>query len=256
MSQHTVAAPLNNLERREAILLRLERLTEVPLLILSFVMIPLILGPYIWDLQPKEERLFAELDAMVWGVFAVDMAAKIAIAPRRLSYIRSNWLEVLAVAVPFFRPLRIIRVIVFGLRAYRRARRLAAPDFLLAYALGVVIISASVVLTVEQHAEGSNIKTFGDAVWWGFVTVATVGYGDKFPVTPIGRGVGVVLMLAGIGFFSAVAANLAALLVKSDNPSKPEDAKLVEEVRKLREEVHSLRNAQGQGGADRPASQG
>ncbi len=244
----TEAAQPINRDRREALLLRLERLTEVPLLILSFLMIPLILGPYIFELTPGEERVFNDLDYMVWGIFAADMLTKVAIAPDKRRYLRVNWLEAISVAVPFFRPLRIVRVVVFGLRAYRHTRRLAAPDFLLAYAMGVVVICSTIVLAVEQDAPGGNIKNYGDAVWWAFTTVFTVGYGDRFPVTGIGRGVGVLLMVAGIALFSAVAANLAAFFVKSDrgdDRSRKDADDLADEVRRLRAEVETLRRPGG-----------
>ena len=62
-------------------------------------------------------------------------------------------------------------------------------------------------------AEGANITSAGDALWWAFTTVTTVGYGDRFPVTTEGRAVAVVLMVAGIGVVGAVTAAVASWIL-------------------------------------------
>lgn len=66
----------------------------------------------------------------------------------------------------------------------------------------------------ESNAKGSNIHSFGQALWWAVVTVTTVGYGDKYPVTAGGRGVAVVLMLVGIGLIGVLTATVASYFVE------------------------------------------
>jgi voltage-gated potassium channel len=66
------------------------------------------------------------------------------------------------------------------------------------------------VYSVEHDAPGSTIKSLPDAVWWAITTISTVGYGDKYPVTPEGRAIAVVLMVLGIGIFALIAATLAS----------------------------------------------
>ena len=117
------------------------------------------------------------------------------------------------VVVPFFRPLRILRIFVFGSRAWVGVRRLVNVDFLLVYGIGLVVIAATIVASVEGGV-GASINSFADALWWSFVTITTVGYGDMVPVTLVGRAVAVVLMLGGIAFFSGMTANLASFLIK------------------------------------------
>ncbi len=223
---------------------RIERFTELPLLALSFMMIPLLVGPPLWDLSSDEEAVFYVLNIVIWAMFAVDLVVKIVIAPERFRYVRSHWLEVLVVAVPFFRPLRIVRVFLFGSRVLFGVRRLVGVDYLLVYALGIVIISGTIVTSVEG-AEGSSIHTFPDALWWSFVTVTTVGYGDMFPITFAGRAVAVVLMLTGIGLFGGLAANVASLLIRTDEAADSTMNDLLTEVRLLRDEVAGLRRDGG-----------
>jgi voltage-gated potassium channel len=148
---------------KEALLLRIERITEAPLLILSFVMIPLLVGPLLWHLSPQEESTFIALDTFIWALFAVDLVIKVSIAPHKLAYLRRHWLEVLVVVVPFFRPLRILRIFIFGSRAWIGFRRLVHIDFLLVYGIRLVTVAATLVATVENGAGGS-IHTFADAL--------------------------------------------------------------------------------------------
>ena len=224
---------------RSELLLRIERITELPLLILSFVMIPLLIGPLIWDLSPREETTFLILDYFIWALFAIDLIIKLAIAPQKGAYLKGHWLEVLVVVVPFFRPLRILRIFIFGSRAWVGFRRLVNVDFLLVYGIGLVIIAATIVASVEGGI-GATIHSFTDALWWSFVTITTVGYGDMVPVTWVGRAVAIVLMLGGIAFFSGVTANLASFLIRGRDTGKTEINKLVKEVEGLRQELKRM----------------
>ena len=86
----------------------------------------------------------------------------------------------------------------------------------------IVIFSSISILTVEIAPE-SNIKTAEDAIWWTIVTVTTVGYGDKFPVTTEGRLIGVLVMIAGVGLFGTYTGYIASLFVSEQ---KKEDEKV------------------------------
>ena len=70
--------------------------------------------------------------------------------------------------------------------------------------------AAVAALEAERGVAGSNINTFGDAIWWSIASVTTVGYGDKFPITPDGRFIASLLMVVGIALFSALTALMAA----------------------------------------------
>lgn len=225
--------------RREALLHHIERVTELPLLVLAFAMIPLLVGPFLWHLPPEEEAAFVTLDTFIWALFAVDMGIKILVAPNRLAYLRRHWLEVLVVVVPFFRPLRLLRIFLFGSRAWVGMRRLVNVDFLLVYGIGLVIVAATIVASVEG-GENASIHSFTDALWWAFVTITTVGYGDMVPVTAAGRAIAIVLMLGGIAFFSGITANLASFLVRGGETDKKALGRLIAEVESLRRAVAKM----------------
>ncbi|UCG10787.1 MAG: potassium channel family protein [Dehalococcoidia bacterium] len=228
--------------KREALLLRIERLTEAPLLVLAFIMIPLLVGPILWSLSPGEELTYLMLDGFIWALFAIDLTIKVAVSPHRLSYLKKHWLEVLVVVVPFFRPLRLLRIFIFGSRAWVGVRRLVNVDFLLVYGMGLVIVAATVVATAEI-GQNTSIYSFTDALWWAIVTITTVGYGDIVPLTAAGRAMAIVLMMGGIAFFSGTTANLASFLVRGHKSSEVELAKMNKELEILRTELTKLRGS-------------
>ncbi len=240
MSKHSKKTE-QDYSHREELLHRIERYTELPLLVLAFAMIPLLVGPMLWELSAQDEATFNILNYFIWALFAADLVIKTAISPRRIGYLRRHWLEVLVVVVPFFRPLRLLRIFIFGSRAWVGIRRLVNVDFLLVYGIGLVIIAATIVASVEGGAEAS-IQNFADALWWALVTITTVGYGDMVPITWAGKAIGVVLMLGGIAFFSGITANLASFLVRSKDTGNKEIARLLEEMKGLREEIGRLQS--------------
>jgi voltage-gated potassium channel len=166
------------------------------------------------------------------------------VAPHRLAYLKRHWLEVLVVIVPFFRPLRIVRVFIFGSRAWVGTRRLVNVDFLLVYGVGLVMIAATVVTSVEG-GEGASIRSFPDALWWSMATITTVGYGDVMPISAVGRATGYILMLGGIAFFSGITANLASFLVRGRDTRDNTLHNLAVEVEGLRKELARLHGNTG-----------
>jgi voltage-gated potassium channel len=110
---------------------------------------------------------------------------------------------------PSIRPMRVI----FSLRLVRSMfRRGHLARFLVAAAV-LVLNGAIIVYLFERHAPGSNIHTLGDAVWWSFVTVTTVGYGDFYPVTTWGRITACFIMGTGLLTLAVVTAQVASSFV-------------------------------------------
>ena len=162
-----------NVERREVMLNRIEHLIELPLSLLSSAITPLLVGPKLWELSDAREQLFFTLEIFIWAIFAADLILKVIVAPHRLQYIRRRWLEAIVVLVPWFRPLRIIRVFLFGFRGVMGVRRMIQVDLFLVYAMGLVIIAATIATSVKTTSS-SQIVSFEDALWWAIVTVTTV----------------------------------------------------------------------------------
>ena len=92
-----------------------------------------------------------------------------------------------------------------------------------------IVLSIGSILVLEFESRGPRTRTSqtgGDAIWWGLVTITTVGYGDFYPVTTFGRLTGIFVMFAGIGIIGALASILASLLVSPSAPAEPAPERL------------------------------
>ena len=79
---------------------------------------------------------------------------------------------------------------------------------------------SSISILCVEKSPSSNIKTASDALWWSMETITTVGYGDKYPVTDLGRIIGTILMISGVGLFGTYTAYIASLFVKYNDNEK------------------------------------
>ncbi|MBV9093931.1 MAG: potassium channel family protein [Streptosporangiaceae bacterium] len=139
-------------------------------------------------------------------VYGVDIGIRSALAPRHLHYALTHPLALVAVLLP---PARVI----FSLRLVRSLfRRGNLLRFLVAAAV-LVAEGAVIVYLFERHAPGSNIHTVGEALWWSFVTVTTVGYGDFYPVTASGRITACFIMAIGLLTLAVITAQVASSFV-------------------------------------------
>ena len=168
---------------------RIDRLTEMPMLVLALLYIPAFVIGYLPNASPSTRASAAFAENVIVAIFAAELVVKVAFAEGKLKYLRSHWLDVAIVLVPFLRPLRLFRVLrllPFLARGGAGMRRVMGPyhgAYALLIGLASVLLSAVLMLVFERGGDGS-IKDFGDAIWWASTTVTTVGYGDTFPVTP------------------------------------------------------------------------
>jgi len=150
------------------------------------------------------------------AVYGIDLAIRSALAPRHVHYALTHPVALISVLVP---PVRVI----FSIRLVRSVfRRGHLSRFLLAAAV-FVLNGAVIAYLFERHAPGSNIRTLGEAVWWAFVTVTTVGYGDFYPVTTWGRITACFIMGTGLLTLAVVTAQVASSFV-TQAPSRARSA--------------------------------
>ena len=256
------------------------------LTIFSLAIMVLLLLP----ISDAERDLLTMYDNAVCVIFLFDFAFNLTGAKPKRGYFvgQRGWLDLLGSIPSFgfipltalFRLARLSRLT----RITRLLRGQAGKDLVLdvlqnrsQYATFITILLAGIVLCVasilvlefETRAPDgtNNITTGGEAIWWGLVTITTVGYGDFYPVTMMGRLTGIFVMFAGIGIIGALASILASLLVSPSTPDKPEagattedpgsvpaadvpgmDA-IVEQLAGLRAEIAALRASLDNGGA-------
>lgn len=152
---------------------------------------------------------------VIWGAFVVDLFVRLIGSESILEFLKSSWLEIFALALPFMRILRVFRVVlaIKGLRFLTGSRVTATGTYLLLLLPLAWFAGAIAVLDSESKVIGSTINTLEAAMWWALTTIATVGYGDLYPVTTEGKLVAALLMLTGIGLFSASAGIFAGWIM-------------------------------------------
>ncbi|MEN9735477.1 MAG: hypothetical protein RL129_187 [Actinomycetota bacterium] len=139
------------------------------------------------------------------------------LAPYKKKFFRAHIFELILVALPFVRMLRPLRAVMFISQAGFRSRRQLLKNLWWVVTLAsfmMIIIMGAAILDVERNIPGSNIKTPSDAIWWAFVTITTVGYGDKFPVSTEGRFVASFLILFGVVMLATITGALAAWILE------------------------------------------
>ncbi|MEI7999867.1 MAG: ion transporter [Actinomycetes bacterium] len=216
------------------------------------------------------------IEIVSWLVFLVDLIVHIRLKP---GYLRTGIgrfdLAVVVLTSPWYlipgahggeivtvlrlaRLARVVMVAVHAPRIRRTFSRLGRPVMYMAMA---VFVCAGITMRAEHHQNG--FKNYGASLWWGVVTVTTVGYGDIVPQTTVGRLAATVLMLVGIAMLGTVAASLAALFRLEDRdeggaadgeadqraPAAGDRSEVagdvVAELRSLRSEVAALRQELG-----------
>ncbi|MBY8342552.1 potassium channel family protein [Streptomyces spinosirectus] len=224
---------------------RWEHLTQRPLLALALLFavayaVPIVDGSAGHSLT----AVCTVVEWVVWGAFAADYLARLALSGRRKEFVRRHWLDLLAVVVPILQPLRLLRLVATLLLVGRRARmaeQIRLTTYVAGAVVGLLMFGSLAVLSVERDAPEGNIRTLGDALWWSFTTMTTVGYGDHAPTTGLGRMIAVGLMLSGIALLGVVTANIAAWFLARFEKDDVEERRQTEAIEALTEEVRALR---------------
>ncbi|MBV9579202.1 MAG: potassium channel family protein [Chloroflexi bacterium] len=234
----------------------------------------LIMVGLLLPLDAQTSGLLRFYDNAICVIFLLDFGLTMRRSPSKSQYFfqQRGWLDLMGSipALGFFEFTALLRLARLS-RLARISRLLQESDRgalvgdvirnRAQYAAVVTLLLAMIVLTVasifvlefESRAPDANITTGGDAAWWAIVTITTVGYGDKFPVTPGGRITGVFVMVSGVGIIGALASIFASILVPPPASTQPtsEPAPGVEqELAAVRVELAAIREAlQRLGGA-------
>jgi voltage-gated potassium channel len=169
------------------------------------------------ELAPPQQisQLLELASWVIWTIFAADLIIKLFKAQRFPQFIKSNWLEIITLVVPFMRMFRILRVMVAirGLKPLMANRMTATGTYIVVLLPLIWFVSAVAVLDAEAAEPLAHIRNFPDALWWSLATITTVGYGDLYPIIFEGKIIAAMVMLLGIGLFSASAGILASWIM-------------------------------------------
>jgi voltage-gated potassium channel len=184
------------------------------ILILSIYVLTALLVDTLFVLDPQISLVLRFVDDFVCAVFLIEFIIRFYQAENKWKFMRWGWIDLIS-SIPTFEYLRIGRIfrlirllrIIRAIRStkelvhhFRKNRVESTITSMFIIAVLLLIFSSISILKAEDVPEG-NIKTAGDALWWAFGTITTIGYGDFYPVTTAGRIVASVLILFGVGLF-------------------------------------------------------
>ncbi|MBW4563851.1 MAG: ion transporter [Mojavia pulchra JT2-VF2] len=245
-------------KERNEVLQQLEDWLETPMLVLGFVWLALFIIEIIWGLN----SLLEAVSITIWIIFILDFLLKLAIAPHKISYIKSSWLTAISLFLPALRTFRIIRVIkilrtaraVRGLqllrvmtRANRGMRVLSASisrrgfGYVVALTMIVTLIGAAGMYAFENEVPiESGLHNYGTALWWTAMLITTMG-SEYWPKTPEGRVLCFFLALYAFAVFGYVTATLATFFIGRDADDDEAELAGAKSIQVLQGEIVALR---------------
>ncbi len=255
-------------EERLAILHQLEEWLELPVIILGFLWLILLVVDLIWGLNPFLQALVYG----IWAIFVFDFLLRFFLAPRKLIYLRHNWLTALSLFLPALRVFRIFSAIR-ALRALQAARGLrfvsvigslnrgmgalrstlgrSGFSYVAALTAIVLFVGAAGMYTFENNPGGQGLNSYGEALWFTAMLLTTIG-SSFWPVTGAGRLLTLFLSLYSFAVFSYITATLASFFVgeaasspESDVASETSINALQKEIVALREELKNVKAVNG-----------
>ncbi len=200
-------------------------------LILSFMALFVTSGLLFFPIDRETHQVLIGLDFIICSIFLLQLTIDLIRATNRRQYMKLHWIDFLA-SIPMIEPLRyarvfhILRVVLvlrsskFILHQLKENRRETTVASILLLMVILITLGSSTMLFIEGKDPASNIRTGADALWWVFVTISTVGYGDHYPVTTGGKFLAVVIIVCGVGIFGMISGLITSIVTA---PTKQQD---------------------------------
>ena len=172
---------------------------------------------FVSNVSSSSQLILDTVQWVSWIAFAADLLFGIYKSSNKVYFLKKHPLEVLAVALPFLRPLRLLRFISFGTLVFEKVnlgKSIAITFKVIVTALFLTYLAGIEITMAERGKPGATIQSVGDGFWWAITTLTTVGYGDIYPTTTEGRFIAVGLMVSGICVLGFISATVAAWFVK------------------------------------------
>ncbi|HEY1915044.1 MAG TPA: ion channel [Streptosporangiaceae bacterium] len=207
----------------------IERVTKYPLAILGLAWLVVGVIALTRHINGKSSIVLVGTLFALWAIALLEYLVRLVITPDTRGYLRRRWVEPVTVVAPALQGWHLVGIERMTLLIHEGELRVESIlrhhslFRVLGAATGTLFLGAWLVLLFEKDAADGNIHSYPQALWWAIVTVTTVGYGDKFPVTEGGRIVACVLMLIGIGLIGTLTATVASVFVKEHTDSAKEE---------------------------------
>ena len=224
-------------------------------------------------IDPHNNPVLEAIATALWIVFIVDFVVRFTLAPGKRTFLKHNWLVLIALIVPALRVFRLLAVFRAasavrglqlvrivgtanrGMNSLRHSLARRQFGFVGGMTLLVVTLGAAGMLYFEPAKEvGGGFKSYADALWWTVMLLTTIG-SQYWPQTSEGRILAVLMSIYGLGVFGYITAVLASFFVGRDAEEPYAPIVGVDDIRKLREEIAALRKALEAREADHPATQ-
>lgn len=190
-------------------------------------------------------------DWIVWLFFVLETLVLSALVRDKARYLRGNWMNLIIIVLgtpllwgggshaAALRTLRVFLVLPLLLRTSATVRKVLARNHLtttLMVALAFTLMSGLLVVGVEP-----GIESIWDGIWWAWVTVATVGYGDIVPQSTAGRVFGAIVILFGVVFFSLLTASFSAYFVsRGEVEIEEEEEEEIDRLKVIEERIETM----------------
>lgn len=164
---------------------------------------------------------------IVWIFFVAETVTLTCLVDNKVSYLKTNWINLLIIGMglpllfhgqPYAGALRSLRILLLLGILYEMSSTMR--KMLASNNIGLILFVAMIIIVMagtSMAAIDPGIETFWDGIWWAWVTVTTVGYGDLVPESPQGRIFGGLLMVLGLGLFSLITASFSAFLISRED---------------------------------------
>ena len=228
--------------RGEKTLAAWEERSSTPMFVASVLYLLAFAAPIMSTrIQEPYDAYLNIIQLILWGLFAADYCIRLYLAPRRLYFITHNLMNLAIVLLPAWRIVSFLAMIHLTTnRQYKRLSELAVKLF--GYTAIFIIMFALAIYSVESSEPGAMIRDLPTAYWWTFTTLATVGYGDVYPITGIGRVIAVVVMLYGVGMVAVATGALASWIIEKIGGREEQEYPATKaDVDDLRQEISELR---------------
>jgi voltage-gated potassium channel len=210
---------------------RIERVTRFPMALLGVAWLVIAIMVLTTDVNGSASRLLVGTLFVLWAIVLVEYLVRLVVSPDTRGYLKRRWVEPATVVMPPLQGWHFVGMEKMSLLMHEGELRVESIlkhhglFRVLIAAAATLLIGAWLVLLFEENAKGSNIHNYPQALWWAIVTVTTVGYGDRYPVTEGGHAVAVILMLVGIGLIGVLTATVASVFIKEHTDATKEEFK-------------------------------
>lgn len=194
-------------------------------LILSFLSLIVISSLLFVPLDNSTRTGLFIIDTSICILFLFQLTIDLIRSSNRRQYLKDHWIDYIA-SIPMIEPIRYARIFhilrIFRLlrssqsilKQIKTNRKEATVASILLLMIALISLGSVFMLMFEGGREGSNIQTAGDAIWWAFVTISTVGYGDHYPVTLAGKTLAVLVILSGVGIFGMISGLITSIITE------------------------------------------